>query len=329
MSRIIGFDAYGGPEVLKFKDVEIPAPRADEIRIRVKAIGLNRAESMWRTGVYVEPVNLPGRLGYEASGVVESIGSGVTNLVPGDEVTTLPSFSMNDYAVYGELVLVPAHSAVKKLASLSFAEAAAIWNTFVTPYGAFVEANPLTSNDVVIISAASSGVGMGAIQVARMMGATVIALTRTAAKRQHLIDAGATHVIVTDEQDIADEVARITDAKGASVVFDPVGGPNFPKLIEAMAPGATLYVYGALSDEVTPLPMLALVAKEVVVRGYNLFSITSTPERQAAVVAFVNDGIASGQLKVTVADTFAFDDIVEAHRALERNVHIGKIVVEV
>jgi len=329
MSRIVTFTEYGSPDVLKIVDVDVPAPGPDEIRIRVKAIGLNRAESMWRTGVYVEPVNLPGRLGYECAGIVDAVGSAVTHLAVGDEVTTMPAFSMNKYAVYGELVLVPAQAAVKKPASLSFEQAAAIWNTFVTPWGAFFERTPLTGRDTVLIPAASSGVGMGAIQVAKLAGATIIALTRTSGKKAALIEAGADHVIATEEQDLIAEVSRITGGKGASVAFDPVGGATFPKLIDAMAPGGTIYVYGALSEDATPLPMLAMVGKELTVRGYNLFGITTTPERQAKVAKFVFDHVAAGTLKITIAGTFPLDQIVEAHRALERNEHVGKLVVTV
>ena len=329
MSRIVTFTEYGSPDVLKIVDVDVPAPGPDEIRIRVKAIGLNRAESMWRTGVYVEPVNLPGRLGYECAGIVDAVGSAVTHLAVGDEVTTMPAFSMNKYAVYGELVLVPAQAAVKKPASLSFEQAAAIWNTFVTPWGAFFERPPLTGRDTVLIPAASSGVGMGAIQVAKLAGATIIALTRTSGKKAALIEAGADHVIATEKQDLIAEVSRITGGKGASVAFDPVGGATFPKLIDAMAPGGTIYVYGALSEDVTPLPMLAMVGKELTVRGYNLFGITTTPERQAKVAKFVFDHVAAGTLKITIAGTFPLDQIVEAHRALERNEHVGKLVVTV
>lgn len=329
MSRIVTFAEYGPPDVLKFKEVEVPEPGPGEVRIRVKAIGLNRAESMWRTGVYVEPVNLPGRLGYEASGTVDAVGSGVYHVAVDDEVSTMPAFSMNDYAVYGELVLAPAHAVVRKPATISFEHAVSIWNPFVTPWGAFIESGLVSDKDVVLVSAASSSVGVGAIQVAKVAGAKVIATTRTSAKADQLLAAGADHVIATEEQDLAAEVESITGGKGATVAFDPVGGPNFPKLIDAMAPGGTVIVYGALSEEVTPLPMLRTLAKEITIRGYNLFAITTSTVRQAKVAKFVYDNLASGKLKVTISKIFPFDDIVEAHRELERNRHIGRIVVSV
>ncbi|TWB12792.1 NADPH:quinone reductase-like Zn-dependent oxidoreductase [Nitrospirillum amazonense] len=329
MPRVVTFTQYGPPEVLKIIDSEIPAPGPDEIRIRVKAIGLNRAEAMWRTGNYVEPVKLPGRLGYECSGIVDAVGAAVTHLAVGDEVTTMAAFSMNDYGVYGELVLVPAKATVKKPASLSFEQATALWSTFVTPWGAFFERTPLMDRDTVLIPAASSGVGLGAIQVAKLTGAKVVALSRGSTKTAHLLEAGADHVIATEEQDLVAEVSRITGGKGATVAFDPVGGPTFSKLVEAMAAGGTIHVYGALSEQVTPLPMLPMVRKELLVRGYNIFGITKSAERQAKVAKFIFDNVAAGKLKIAIAGTFTLDEIVAAHRALEQNRHVGKLVVTV
>jgi NADPH:quinone reductase-like Zn-dependent oxidoreductase len=329
MSRIVTFHEYGTPDVLRFENVEIATPAANEVRIHVKAIGLNRAEAMWRTGVYVEPVNLPARLGYEVSGIVDAVGSAVAHLAVGDAVTTMPAFSMNDYGLYGETVLAPAHAVVKKAPELSFEDAVAIWNPFITPWGAFIERGTVTDKDTVLITAASSSVGMGAIAVAKLAGATVIATTRRSNKAAQLTEAGADFVIATEEQDLVAEVERITGGNGATVAFECVGGALFPKLIDAMAIGGTVLVYGALSDDVTPLPMIRTLAKEITIRGYNLFSITTTPERQAKVVQFVYENLAAGKLKATVSAIFPFGQIVEAHRALERNEHIGRIVVTV
>ena len=329
MARVVTFSEYGGPEVLDIKDVDIAAPGPSEVRIRVKAIGLNRAESMWRSGKYVEPVKLPARLGYESAGEVDAVGSEVRHVRVGDAVSTIPSFSLNDYGMYGELVLAPAHAVVKHESFISFEDATAIWNPLITPYGAFVESGALRPGDAVLIPAGSSSVGIGAIQVAKMVGAVPIALTRTSAKRERLLEEGAAHVVVTDEQDLVEEVLHITGGKGAQIAFDPVGGSTFPKLVAAMAEGGTILVYGALSDEVTPLPMLEVLAKRIVIRGYNLFATTTDPVRQKAATEFIFDGIRKGALKPVIARRFMFDEIREAHRELEKNQHFGRIVVTV
>jgi NADPH:quinone reductase-like Zn-dependent oxidoreductase len=327
MSRIIHFKEYGGPEVLQIVDEEVPSPAADEVRIKVKALGLNRAESMWRLGKYVEDAKLPARLGYEASGIVDAVGSRVTGLVPGDAVSTIPAFSMNEYGVYGELVLAPAYAVVKNPAALSFEEAASIWMMFITAYGALVEIAELKAGDTVLIPAASSSVGLAAIQITRMLGGTAVALTRTGAKRQQLLDAGASYVIATQEQDLEAEVLKITGGQGARIVFDPVGGPLFPKLISSMTTGGILFVYGALSEEPTILPMLEVTAKQPIIRGYTIWSICADAARLKTAVEFVTQGLASGALKPIIAKTFPFDQIVEAHRYMEGNDQFGKIVV--
>ena len=249
MSRTIKFAKAGGPDVLEFVETVVPAPGPTEVRIKVKAIGINRAESMWRLDDYIEPVaHFPAILGYEAAGIVDAVGTEVKDFAVGDAVNVMPSFSMNQYGTYGEVVLVPVHAVVKHPKSLSFAEAASIWMMFVTAYGALVEDAKVGKGDFVLIPAASSSVGLAAIQIANYAGATPIALTRTSAKRQQLLDAGTAHVIATSEVDLVQAVMRITDGKGARVAFDPVGGPDFPKLISALTFRGTVYLYGALAD---------------------------------------------------------------------------------
>lgn len=329
MSRTIRFSQAGGPEVLEFVDAATPEPGPGEIRIKVKAIGINRAEAMWRIDQYIEPVKFPAGLGYEAAGIVDALGKDVSGFAAGDEVSVIPSFSMNQYGTYGEVIVVPAYAVVKHPASLSYAEAASVWMMFVTAYGALIEDARVTKGDFVIVPAASSSVGLAAIQLANYAGATSIALTRSAAKRQQLLDAGAAHVVVTDDTDLLDEVMRITDDKGARVVFDPVGGPNFAKLISALSFQGIAYIYGALSDEVTPLPVLDMIAKMITVKAHNIWLTSGDETRRKAAVDYVLEGLASGALKPVIDRTFSFDEMVDVHRYLETNGQFGKIVVTV
>jgi NADPH:quinone reductase-like Zn-dependent oxidoreductase len=327
MSRIVEFTTYGAPEVLTFKDVPDPQPAAGEIRIRVKAIGLNRAESMWRHGEYIEPVKLPARLGYEAAGTVDALGEGVAGFVIGEPVDVIPSFSMNEYATYGDLIVVPASAVVRQPASLSFVQAASIWMMFVTAYSALIEDANVTKGDFVIVPAASSSVGLAAIQLANYAGATSIALTRTSEKRGQLLEAGAMHVVATKEVDLVQEVMRITDGKGARVAFDPIGGPDFPKLISALAFQGIVYVYGALSEGITPLPLLEMIAKMPTIKAHNIWVTSGDPGRLKTAVSFIRRGFDDGKLKPVIDRIFPFDEIVEAHRYMEGNSQFGKIVV--
>jgi NADPH:quinone reductase-like Zn-dependent oxidoreductase len=295
----------------------------------VKAIGLNRAESMFRSGMYVVGPNFPSGIGYEAAGTIESIGPDVNGFEIGDAVSVIPAFSMNDYGMYGELVVAPAFAVVKHPDNLSWEEAAATWMQYATVYGALIEIAKLTKGDYLVIQAASSSVGLAAIQLANMVGAIPIALTRGEIKRNLLLNAGAAHVILTDTQDIVDEVNRITDNKGARVTFDPVGGPNFEKLVMAASMNGILIPYGALSTEVTPLPFLHVLGKSLTIKGYQLFEYTTDLVAIERVKSFILKGLASGHLKPLVGKTFTLAQIAGAHQYMESNQQFGKIVVTV
>ncbi|WP_027782362.1 MULTISPECIES: zinc-dependent alcohol dehydrogenase family protein [Burkholderia] len=329
MTRIVRFHRIGGPEVLQIDTVDVPAPGPDDIQLRVKALGLNRAEVMFRSGEYTFTPRFPASLGYEASGVVAAVGRNVTAFAEGDAVSVVPAFSFADYGMYGEVVNVPAHAVVKHPDSLSFEEAAATWMMFVTAYGALIELGGLERGDAVLVGAASSSVGQAAIQVANHVGAMPIALTRRESKRQALLDAGAKHVIVGSPADLAQQVAEITGGTGARIVFDPVGGPDAANLLRALATNGTFFQYGALDTRDIPVPVMDLLARHLTLRGYELFEITGNAQRLERAKRFIVDGLAAGTLKPRIDRTFAFDDIVDAHRYMEAGAQVGKIVVTV
>ena len=206
MSQVVRIHEYGSADVLRIDDIDVPAPAADEVQIRVKAIGLNRAEVMFRNGAYLQEAQFPSRLGYEAAGMVEAVGSAVSGFTAGDAVSVVPPL---DIARWGtrRAGQRPARLVVKHPQALGFETAAAVWIS-TSPPGA-VGAGAAGRRDSVIITAASSSVGLAAIQIANAVGATPIAVTRGPGKRQALLDAAA-HVIATQEQDLAAEVARIT-----------------------------------------------------------------------------------------------------------------------
>ena len=303
MSRMIKFARPGGPEVLEFIEVEAPEPGPREVRIKVKAIGINRADSMWRNDKYVESPIFPAGLGYDAAGVVDAVGREVTDFVVGAVVSTIPAFSLNKYSTYGEVILAPDHAVVKHPESLSFVDAASVWMMFITAYGALVFDAQVKADDFVIIPAASSSIGLAAIQIANYADATPIALTCTSEKKQRLHEAGAPHVIVTQEQDMLAEVMRITDGNGARVVFDPVAGPDFPKLIAALTFPGIAYIYGALSEDDTTIPVLEMIRKMTVVKGYSVRLVTGDADRRKAAVEYVTKGRASGALKPVIDRT--------------------------
>lgn len=156
-----------------------------------------------------------------------------------------------------------------------------------------------------------------------------IATTRGANKKQSLLDAGADHVIVTKEEDLVETVMAITSGKGVNLIFDPIGGPMLETLASASASGAIIFEYGALSTEPTIFPLLSSLKKGLTVRGYTLFEIVNDAGKLAGAKRYIYDGLRSGELKPIIDRTFTLDHIVEAHRYMESNQQIGKIVVTV
>lgn len=327
MTRVVRFHEYGAADVLRIEDIEVPGPAADEVQIAVRAIGLNRAEVMFRKGAYLQEANFPSLLGYEAAGTVKATGRNVSGFAVGDAVSVIPTLDMARWPTYGEVINIPARYVVKHPAALSFEKAAASWMQYVTAWGALLDQAKLTAGDFVIVSAASSSVGIAAFQIARSVGATVIATTRTNAKAQALIDAGAHHVIATDEGDLAARVKDITGGRGARVVFDPIGGPAIAQFAEVMAVGGILLEYGALSPDEGPFPQFAVLGKCLTLKGYLYTEIVSDDEALARAKAFILEGLESGTLDPLVSRTFPFDQIQEATRFLESNEQIGKIVL--
>lgn len=330
MARIVRFHQTGGPEVLRIEEAATSPPGEGEVRIAVKAIGLNRAECLFRQGAYLESPHFPSRIGYEASGTVEAVGAGVTGFKVGDRVSTLPAFSMGKYGVYGESAIVPSHAVSSFPGNLSFEEGASIWAAYLTVYGALVEHGGLRKGHHVLITAASSSVGHSAIQAVRAAGGIAIATTRNPEKGETLRQAGADHVIVTGKEDLAARVRQVTGGRGADLIFDAVAGPSMEILADAAAREATIFVYGALSMKPTVFPLESAMKKGLSLRGFSLYEIVSVPERLERAKKYIFDGLTSGALWPVIDRIFRpLEEIVEAHRYMESNRQNGKIVVTV
>ena len=326
MSRVVRVYEHGGPEVLVLENRDVGHPGPGELRVHIDAIGLNRSEAMFRAGKYPVKPKLPTLMGYEASGSVEEVGEGVKGFKPGDRICVLPIYRLGEYGVYADHAIVPAASVLAAPAGLTPIESASIWMQYLTAL-AIIEIAHATLGDYVIIRAASSSVGIAAMQWANWTGAVPIAATRRSDKSAALKALGAQHVIATEESDLVAEVMRITSGRGARIVFDPVGGPYVDTLAQAMAPEGILFIYGGLSGEPTTFPHWPAALKGLSIRGWVASAIWNHPERFARAQALVAQGLASGHLKPVIARTFALEQIVEAHRYLESNQQLGKIVV--
>ena len=326
MPRVVVFDEFGGPDVMHVVDEPAVEPAAGEVRVRIEAFAVNPLDQMMRSGASPAPVPLPrARLGVEGTGVVDALGPEVTALEIGDPVILTAIPDANVRGSYAEYTTVPASRVIARPAGLAITEAAAIWVAYSTAYGALVEKAGMRPGDHVLITAASGGVGRAATQIANQIGAVPIAVTRHTAKEDDLLAAGAAAVIGTDHMDVAEAVRRHTGGVGADIILNLVRGPGQQDLVKAGRPGATLVVAGFLDPRPTPFPN----GVPLTIFSYASFEHTLDPAVVKRMAAFLNAGVRLGTLRPSIGNVFTLDDVVEAHRHLEKGLHAGKIVVTV
>ncbi len=327
MIRVMRFHETGGPEKLVIEHLDIGAPGPGHVRIKVEAVGLNRAEAMYRAGNYPTRPALPSLIGYEGVGTILAVGDGVTDFAVGQRVCVLPMISQGDYGIWADEAIVPTRILLPAPEGMDPATAAAIWMQYITAYAVY-EVAEIGPNDAVIIPAASSSVGLAAIQLCNWAGAIPIAATRTSAKAGVLKAHGAAHVIATEEEDLVERVMEITQGKGARCAFDPVGGPYVDTLAKALAPRGILFVYGGLSGQPTPYPHWPMAFKGCSMRGWVASEIWNHPHRFAAAREKVLAGLALGKLDPVIAKVFnGLESLPDANAYLESNQQIGKVVV--
>ena len=338
MPKIVRFERFGTADVLRIFDEPLAKPGPGDIRLKVEALGLNRAEIMLREGKYVTAPKFPARIGIEAAGTVDAVGDGVTDVKVGERVSAVPFLSCDQfgnwipdsvvtYGVYGESAIVPAWTIARNPEGTSAVDAAAIWCQYLTAWGGMVDYAGLNKDSIVLVTAASSSAGLGALQIAKGEGALTIAATRTAEKRQFLLDAGADDVIVTDDEDLAKRVKDITDGRGFTIAYDPVGGPLISALVEGAMPCGTIVNYGNLSPDNVNFYILSMLAKRLAVKSHSLFDTMRDPDARKRGQRYVFEGVQSGALRPIIDRTFQLDDIVASHKHMESNVQKGKIVV--
>ncbi|PSM49400.1 NADPH:quinone reductase [Chroococcidiopsis sp. CCALA 051] len=331
MPKVVKFYEFGSPEVLKVEEEPLRDLQSGEVRIKVQALGLNRAEVLYRTNTYTEQAQFPSRIGYEAAGIIEALGEGVTDFQVGDRVSTIPGFSLNRYGVAGDAAVVPAIHVAKYPDQLSPEEGTSIWMQYLTTYGSLVEFGKLKQGDIVAITAASSSVGLAAIQMVNDAGGISIAITRKDNKREGLLKAGAQYVIVTDREDMVERVNAIAGGKGAAIVFDPVCGSYLKKLADIVAPEGLIVEYGWLAEGTPVFPVVPAIVKGFRIQGFHLgFHIIAHPERLKTGISYINQRLQSGVFRPLLAEKrFTLDRIVDAYRYMESNEQLGKIVVAV
>ena len=329
MAKTVVFDTIGGPEGLTLQDLPTRAPEEGEAKLRVEAVGLNRAELMYLGGHYFEHPQLPSRIGYEAVGIVQAVGPGVDHRCLRNLVGTIPGYSMNKNGVLGEEAVVPADRLVEHPETLSPTEGAAVWMQYLTAYPALIMHGKVTKSDFVLITAASSSVGLAAIQMAKAQGATAIATTRHSNKREALLAEGADHVIATEEENLPARVKEITGGQLARIIFDPVAGSMVSKLADSLSQGGTLFVYGDLSREPMQISPMQLIGKTASLRGTTIIEVFANKAELPTAVQYVRDRLKDGRFHPKIAKTFPLEQFADAYTYLASNQQVGKVVITV
>jgi NADPH:quinone reductase-like Zn-dependent oxidoreductase len=328
---------FGAPDVFEMRERPDPAPADGEIRIRVRAAGVNFADVLARLGLYPDAPPLPMVVGYEVAGRIDALGRSVVGLAEGDRVLALTRFGG-----YADTVVVPAGQAFHFPESLSDSEAAAVPVNFITAALALYRLAALNPGETVLVQNAGGGVGTAATQLARLRRATVIG-TASAFKHDALRTFGVDHAIDYRNADVSEEVKKITHGRGVDVILDPIGGPSFTASYRMLAPLGRLIIFGlsaAATGErrsawrafrawkTTPVftPM-SLINRNHGVFGLNLGHLWEEGRALKPVMTMLVNELAAGRLTPVVARTFPLDHAADAHRFIQARQNIGKVVL--
>ena len=320
-SRVIRIHQTGGPQVLRWEEIETAAPGPGEVLLRQTAVGLNYIDIYHRTGLY--PLELPAVLGREAAGVVEQVGSGVKGLEPGDRVA---------YALvpgsYAEARVIPAERLVPLPESIDERTAAAVMLKGLTAHYLLRRTHRVQAGETILIHAAAGGVGLIACQWAKHIGATVIGTVGTAEKAELARAHGCDHAILYDSEDLVTRVREITDGRGVPVVYDSVGQDTFDRSLDCLAPLGLLAAFGQSSGPVPPLNLGVLAKKGslFVTRPTLATYIAATEDLQGA-AGELFEVITSGAVKVEIRQTYPLAETERAHRDLESRKTTGSTVL--
>jgi NADPH:quinone reductase-like Zn-dependent oxidoreductase len=330
--KAVVFQTLGGPEVLEIVSREINPPGPGEVRVRVTSVGLNRADLLFVQGRYFQKATLPSRVGMEPAGVVERVGAERVGegprWQPGDRVGVLPSsFDLSAQGGLAEYVTVLAKCLVPTPASLDDRDAAALWMQYLTVWGALRVTAPIESGNFVVITAASSSVGLAAIECVKMFGAIPIATTTSAGKVARLMEHGAAHVINMKDDDYPARIKEITAGQGVHVVFDAVGGPGMSEHVRACRQGGVILLYGLLDTRPMDFAPGLLIGKQLRLIGYTIRSLQENPAALARAVSEIGEAVTTGRLRPVVDRRFPLSEVRAAFEHMASNQQFGKLIV--
>ena len=322
MTHAIRIHQTGGPDVLRWEEVELPAPAPGEATVRHHAVGLNFIDTYHRSGLY--PLPLPAGLGLEGAGVIEAVGEGVSDVKVGDRV----AYAGGPVGAYAEARNIPAHRLLKLPDSITFETAAAMMLQGLTAAYLLRRTYRVQAGDSVLIHAAAGGVGLIACQWAKALGATVIGTVGSAAKGELARAHGCDHVINYSSENFTLRVREITGGEGVPVVYDGVGKDTFMGSLDCLRPQGMMVSYGNASGPVPPVDLLLLSQKgSLFITRPTLMSYTAKREDLLALGAELFAVVASGQVKVEVNQRYALKDAAQAQRDLEARKTTGSTIL--
>ncbi|ENO89723.1 quinone oxidoreductase family protein [Thauera linaloolentis] len=322
MSHAIRFHRTGGPEVLQWEAVDLPAPDAGEVRVRHHAVGLNFIDTYHRSGLY--PLPLPSGLGMEAAGVVEAVGEGVAGLQAGDRV----AYTSGPLGAYAEARNIEARHLVRLPEAISFEQGAAMMLQGVTAHYLLHSTYPVKAGETILVHAAAGGVGSILVQWAKLLGAAVIGTVGNDDKAVRAKALGCDHVIIYSRERFAERVRELTGGAGVAVVYDSVGRDTFLDSVSCLQRRGTMVSFGNATGPVAPFDcgLLARSGSVYVTRPGLLDYIATREELQARCAALF-DAVGSGRLRIGINQRYALRDAAQAHRDLEERRTTGSTIL--
>lgn len=323
MAHAIRFHQFGGPEVLRGEEVAVGRPGPGQVRLRHVAVGLNFADTYFRTGLY--PVPLPNGIGVEGSGVVEEVGEGVANVAPGDRVTY--TGFVNTLGAYSTERLVPAAPLIRLPDAISCETAAAMTMRGLTSAYLMRRIWPLQAGDAILLHAAAGGVGLIVSQWAKLLGLTVIGTVSNEEKAAVARAHGCGHVILYGRENVAQRVRELTGGAGVALVYDSVGKDTFAASIDSLKRRGLLVCVGTASGPVPPLDVTQLAVKgSVYVTRPALADYIADPAEKDALAAELFGHVAAGRIRIEINQRYRLADAAQAHRDLESRKTTGSSI---
>ncbi len=314
MAKAIRMHETGAPDVLRLEEVEVGEPGPGQARVRHCAVGINFADTYFRTGLY--PVTLPAGMGVEASGVVEAVGPGVDHVQPGDRVTY--TGFINTLGAYSTERLIPVAPLIRLPSAIHYDTAAAMTMRGLTAAYLMRRIWPLETGDTILLHAAAGGVGLIVSQWAKLLGLTVIGTVSTEAKAEVARAHGCDHVILYQRDNVAKRVRELTGGQGVAVVYDSVGKDTFASSLDSLRPRGLLVCVGTASGPVPPIDATQLAIKgSLFVTRPALANYIADPAEKSALADEVFGHVAAGRIRIEINQRYALQDAVLAHRDLE------------